>query len=181
MPPASCQNSSGVIGNRQNKTESRICVGAASPIFGLWALYLVEAYQGRVQRVLHDPRVFIYSRRRTIRVRVLLRSILFINSFAVHRFVRPQLREFNHTSAIVLQSSLFLLVFLIRRQGSAFSARSIVFWTVDNQRRRRAAIAGFRTCCSEAGSICVSPPTKSTYQEPFGRSGTLVHITCPQL
>ena len=42
MPPASCQNSSGVIGNRQNKRESRICVGAASPIFGLWALYLVE-------------------------------------------------------------------------------------------------------------------------------------------
>ena len=111
-------------------------------------------------------------------VQVLLRSILFINSFAVHRLVRPQLREFNHTSAIVLHSSLFLLVFLIRRQGLAFSARSIVFWTVDNQRRRRAAIAGFRTCCSEAGSICVSPPTKSTYQEPFGRSGTLVHITC---
>ena len=158
MPPASCQNSSGVIGNRQNKTESRICVGAASPIFGLWALYLVEPNQGRVQRVLHDPRVFIFSHHRTIRVRVLLRSILFINSFAVHRFVRPQLREFNHTSAIVLQSSLFLLVFLIRRQGLAFSARSIAFWTVDNQRRRRAVIAGFRTYCSEAGSICVSPP-----------------------
>ena len=176
MPPASCQNSSGVIGNRQNKRESRICVGAASLIFCLWALYLVEPNSERVQRVLHDPRVFIYSHRRTIRVRVLLRSILFINSFAVHRFVRPQLREFNHTSAIVLHSSLFLLVFLIRRQGLAFSARSIVFWTVDNQRRRRAAIAGFRTCCSEAGSICVSPPTKSTYPEPFGRSGTLVHI-----
>ena len=42
MPLASCQNSSGVIGNRQNKREYRICVGVASPIFGLWALYLVE-------------------------------------------------------------------------------------------------------------------------------------------
>ena len=41
--------------------------------------------------------------------------------------MRPQLREFNHTSAIVLNSSLFLLVFLIRRQGIAFSARSIIF------------------------------------------------------
>ena len=76
---------------------------------------------------MHDPRVLIYSRRLFIRVWVLLRSILFINSVAVHRFVRPQLREFNHTSAIVLHSSLFLLVFLIRRQGLAFSARSIVF------------------------------------------------------
>jgi hypothetical protein len=27
-----------------------------------------------------------------------------------------------------------------------------------NLRRRGAAIAGFRECCSEAGSICVSPP-----------------------
>ena len=76
---------------------------------------------------MHDPRVLIYSRRLFIRVWVLLRSILFINSFAVHRFVRPQLREFNHTSAIVLHSLLFLLVFLIHRQGLAFSARSIVF------------------------------------------------------
>ena len=42
MPPVSYQNSSGVIGNRQNKRESRICFGAASPVFGLWALYLVE-------------------------------------------------------------------------------------------------------------------------------------------
>ena len=41
--------------------------------------------------------------------------------------MRPQLREIHHTSAIVLHSSLFLLVFLIRRQGLAFSARSIVF------------------------------------------------------
>ena len=42
---------------------------------------------------------------------------------------------------------------------------------VDNQRRRGAAIAGFGTCCSEAGSICVKPPPNRELPEPFGRSG----------
>ena len=40
--------------------------------------------------------------------------------------MRPQLREIHNTSAIVLLSSLFLLVFLIHRQGLDFSVMSII-------------------------------------------------------
>ena len=59
----------------------------------------------------------------------------------------------------------------IRRRGLAFLARSTEQCTVDNLRRRGAAIAGFGTCCSEAESICVAPPPNRTYPEPVGRSG----------
>jgi hypothetical protein len=41
--------------------------------------------------------------------------------------------------------------------------------TVDNQRRCGATIAGFGTCCSEAGSICVSSPPNRELLEPVGR------------
>ena len=37
-------------------------------------------------------------------------------------------------------------------------------------------LRGFGPCCSEAGSICVVPPPNRRLSEPFGRSGTLVHI-----
>ena len=47
--------------------------------------------------------------------------------------------------------------------------------TVDNLRRRGAAIAGFRTCRSEAGSNCVVPPPNRKYPEPVGRSGPRSH------
>jgi hypothetical protein len=42
---------------------------------------------------------------------------------------------------------------------------------VDNLRRRGAAIAGFGTCCLEAGSICVSSPPNRELLEPVGRLG----------
>ena len=44
MTPVSDPNSSGVDGNRPNKLTSRICPGAATPSFGLWALYRVGAH-----------------------------------------------------------------------------------------------------------------------------------------
>ena len=66
------------------------------------------------------------------------------NSFAVHRFVRPQLREFNHSSAIWLRSFLFLLVFFIAQVGiSLFGEVNLVRDSVDNQRSCGAKIAGF--------------------------------------
>ena len=85
--------------------------------------------------------------------------------------MRPQLREINHTSAIWLHAFLFLLVFFdsqarIRLLGEVDRASP-----VDNQRRRGAAIAGFKTCCSEAGSSCVKFPPNRELSEPFGRSG----------
>jgi hypothetical protein len=66
---------------------------------------------------------------------------------------------------------MFLLMFLdsqakISLLGEVDHAR-----TVDNLRRRGAAIAGFRTCCSEAGSICVSSPPNRVLLEHVGRSG----------
>ncbi|TVU13325.1 hypothetical protein EJB05_40374, partial [Eragrostis curvula] len=72
MEPVSCLNSPGVIGNHRNKLTSRICPGAAPPLFGLWACISCEPIRGRVQGSLHDPRVFINSRCHTIRVWVLI-------------------------------------------------------------------------------------------------------------
>ena len=66
------------------------------------------------------------------------------NSFAVHRFVRPQLREFNYSSAIWLRSFLFLLVFFVAQAG--ISLLGEVNWIrvlVDNLRSCGAKIAGF--------------------------------------
>ena len=66
------------------------------------------------------------------------------NSFAVHRFVRPQLCEVNHSSANRLLSSLFLLVFLIAQVGiSLIGEVNLVRDLVDNQRSCGAKIAGF--------------------------------------
>ena len=47
-------NSSGVDGNRRNKMASRICLGVASPFFGLWAMYRVEPIRGATREVSHD-------------------------------------------------------------------------------------------------------------------------------
>jgi hypothetical protein len=47
---------------------------------------------------------------------------------------------------------------------------------IDNQRRRCAAIAGFGTCCSGAGSNCVATPPNRELSEPFKRLETLVYI-----
>ena len=69
----SCQNTYGINGNHRNKSASRICQGAATPSFGpldhVSSLGLLGARLG----VLHDPKVFINSRRPSIRVWVLLR------------------------------------------------------------------------------------------------------------
>jgi hypothetical protein len=48
---------------------------------------------------------------------------------------------------------------------------------VDNLRIRGAAVAGFRTCCSEAGSNCVATPPNRELTDSFRRSGNLVHIS----
>jgi hypothetical protein len=44
MEPVPHQNSFGVIGNRRNKLTFRICLGVASPYFGLWAMYHVGVH-----------------------------------------------------------------------------------------------------------------------------------------
>ena len=63
----------GINGNRRNKSASRICQGAATPSFGLLDRVSSLGPLGAHPGVLHDPRVFINSRRPSIRVRVLLR------------------------------------------------------------------------------------------------------------
>jgi hypothetical protein len=69
------------------------------------------------------------------------------NSSPIDRLVRLQLEcLINHLQFSRLCSSLFLFVSLIRRQGLALVARSIVQRLVDNQRRSGAAIAGFESC-----------------------------------
>jgi hypothetical protein len=47
---------------------------------------------------------------------------------------------------------------------------------VDKLRRCGAAIAGFGTCCSEAGSNCVAIPPNRELTKSFERLGTLIHI-----
>ena len=65
----------GINRNCQNKSESRICQGVASPFLVRWAVYRQLALRGHVQRSLHDPKVFINSHHPSIRVWVLLRLI----------------------------------------------------------------------------------------------------------
>ena len=66
------------------------------------------------------------------------------NSFAVHRFVRPQLCEINHSYAIWLLSFLFLLVFFVAQAGISLLGKvNLVHDLVDNQRSGGAKIAGF--------------------------------------
>ena len=66
------------------------------------------------------------------------------NNFAVHRFVRPQLHEFNHSSAIWLRSFLFLLVFFIAQAGiSLLGEVNLIHDLVDNQRSYGAKITWF--------------------------------------
>ena len=58
--------------------------------------------------------------------------------------MRPQLREFNHSSAIWLRSFFFLLVFFIVQAGiSLLGEVNLVRDSVDNQRSYGAKIAGF--------------------------------------
>ena len=69
------------------------------------------------------------------------------NSLPLDRFVRPQLEcLIIHLQFSRLCSFFFLLVSLIRRQGLAFVAKSIMQCMVDNQRRSGAAIAGLESC-----------------------------------
>ena len=58
--------------------------------------------------------------------------------------MRPQLREINHSSAIWLCSSLFLLVFFVAQAGIILLDEvNLVRDSVDNQRSYGAKIAGF--------------------------------------
>ena len=91
MDLVSGQNSSGLDGNRQNKMASRICLGVASPFFGLWAMYRVEPIRGATRGVLHDLNLLLSATTTIIILWVFLRFILSITVVAIHRFVRPQL------------------------------------------------------------------------------------------
>ena len=58
--------------------------------------------------------------------------------------MRPQLREFNHSSTIWLRSFLFLLVFFNTQAGISLLGKvNLVLDSVDNQRSCGAKIAGF--------------------------------------
>ena len=70
---------------------SRICLGVASPFFGLWAMYRVEPIRGATRGVLHDLNPLLASDAAIVRLWVLLRFILSRTVVAVHRFVKPQL------------------------------------------------------------------------------------------
>ena len=67
------QNLFGINGNHGHKTASRICQGATTPSFGLMDHVSCLGPLGAHPGVLHEPRVFINSRRPSIRVWVLLR------------------------------------------------------------------------------------------------------------
>jgi hypothetical protein len=100
------------------------------------------------------------------------------NSFAVCRFVRPQLRELIIHLQFWLHSSLFLLVFFDSQVRISLLGE-VRATPVDNLRRRGASIAGFGACCSEAGLDCVATPPNRELTESFRRSGTLVRIREP--
>ena len=58
--------------------------------------------------------------------------------------MRPQLREFNHSSAIWLRSFLFLLMFFVAQAGISLHGEvNLVRDLVDNQRSCGAKIVGF--------------------------------------
>ena len=90
MAPVSGPNSSGVDGNRRNKMTSRICLGVASPFFGLWAMYRVEPIRGATRGVLHDLNPLLAVAAAIVRLWVLLRFILSRIVVAVHQFMKPQ-------------------------------------------------------------------------------------------
>ena len=92
------------------------------------------------------------------------RLILSSNSIVVHRFVRPQLREINHSSAIWLLSFLFLLVFSIRLQESLLGEVNRVR-VVDNQWSGGVTVAGVRISLSSKPKIVniESPPIDISY------------------
>ena len=133
----------GINGNRRNNSVSRICQGAATPSFGPLDHVLSLGPLGARPGVLHDSRVFINSHHPSIRVGFCL-DYSVKNSFAVHRFIRPQLREINHSSAIWLCSFLFFLVFFVAQAGvSLLGEVNWIHVSVDNQRSCGAKIAGF--------------------------------------
>ena len=71
------------------------------------------------------------------------------NSFAVRvlRFVRPQHRVLNPFDLqFEFASTVFLLVFFDSHAGISLRGEVNRVCTVDNQRRRGAAIAGFGSC-----------------------------------
>ena len=70
---------------------SRICLGVASPFFGLWAMYRVESIRGATRGVLHDLNPLLAAAAAIVRLGVLLRFILSRTVVAVHWFVRSQL------------------------------------------------------------------------------------------
>ena len=90
--------------------------GAASPYFGLWAMFQVWSTRVSTRGSSHDPRGFINSRRLIIRVWVLFRLIC-QEQFRRSTVCETPTREFNHTSAIWLHPFVFLLVFFDSQAG----------------------------------------------------------------
>ena len=73
MAQVSGPNSSGVDRNRRNKMTSIICLGVASPFFGLRAMYRVEPIRGATRGVLHDLNPLLAVAADIVRLWVLLR------------------------------------------------------------------------------------------------------------
>jgi hypothetical protein len=95
-----------VNGNRRNKLALRICFGSATLSVG--SCIVLEPIRVPLG-VGHAPNLYFISNHHHIRVCVLFRSYLSLNSVAVHRFVRPHLV----INTVLIVFFLFLLVFLI--------------------------------------------------------------------
>lgn len=149
MAPVRCLISLGVIGNCLNRLASRICLHVGPPSLVHWALFLLSPLRA-VSTGLGQPWGLDIQSSLLHQGLVLLQFV--DNSFVVHRFMRPELCEFNHTSSSLLYFILFLLVFFEFDSQTRISLLGKINHAtrVDNQRRRVIAIAGFRTCCSKA-------------------------------
>ena len=90
--------------------------------------------------------------------------------------MRPQLWEFNHSSAIWLHSILFLLVFFDSQARISLLGDVDRACTVDNHRRRGAAIAGFRIVLFGSRIELCRASTKSLLIWTIRKIGTPVHI-----
>ena len=115
---------------------------------------------GMCPGVLHDPRVFINSRRPSIRVWGFCLDYSIKNSFTVHRFVRPQLVRLIIHLQFGCVLSFSCLCSSLRRQGLTFLMRST--WSMTQLITRGAVVLRLQGSIfrSEAGSVCHSPPQR---------------------
>jgi len=94
------------------------------------------------------------------------------NNFTVSSVYKTPTHEINHSSANWLHSSLFLLVFFdSEAKDLAFLAWSHAQGRLITRGDVVLRLWGFRSCCSEARSICVLFSPNQVLTEPLGRSG----------